>query len=109
MQLEAYIDFSDFEDHDQLYVQGSRINLEVIVGCYLNGLTADEIVSQYPPLTPEQVHGTLAYYLHNRDFVDSYLSRCTAWSQRMREEQDKQDLPPALQRLRELRSRKDAA
>ena len=39
-----------------------------------NGWSAEEIVRQYPHLTPAEVHAALGYYFDHRDEIDAELS-----------------------------------
>src|SRR5262249_59928894 len=42
-------------------VAGTRIRVSVILTCYRQGMTVEEIVQQYPHLRPADVHDALAY------------------------------------------------
>ena len=42
------------------------------------GVLPEEIPLNYPPVTLEQVHATITYYLGNRTVVDEFLSRWIA-------------------------------
>ena len=59
---------------DEILVLGTRIGIEAIV---LN----------YPPLTLEQVHATITYYLSHREATDAYLARWTDRGDAARERQ----------------------
>lgn len=45
----------------QPVVVGTRIRVAIILGCYRLGMSVEEIVQQYPSLTPADVHDALAY------------------------------------------------
>lgn len=45
----------------QPVVSGTRIRVATILGCYRQGMSVEEIVQQYPPLKPADVHDALAY------------------------------------------------
>ncbi len=45
----------------QPVVTGTRIRVAVILGCYRQGMSIEEIVQQYAPLKPADVHDALAY------------------------------------------------
>ena len=47
--------------HGKPCIRGTRIMVSVILDNFADGLTADEIVREYPPLTPEDVRAALAY------------------------------------------------
>jgi len=45
----------------QPVVGGTRIRVAIILGCYRQGMNVEEIVQQYPQLSPADVHDALAY------------------------------------------------
>ncbi len=51
----------------------SRVPLEVIVACYRDGDSPDQIHEAYPTVSLAEVHATIAYYLDHRDEVDAYV------------------------------------
>lgn len=52
-------------------VAGTRIRVEdVYVWFELQGRSAEEIVSDYPQLTVDDVHAAMAYYSEHRDEID---------------------------------------
>jgi uncharacterized protein (DUF433 family) len=42
-------------------VAGTRIRVSILLGCYRQGMTVEEIVEQYRHLRPADVHDALAY------------------------------------------------
>lgn len=42
-------------------VRGTRIAVEQVIDCLAHGWTTEEIVAQYPALTPEDVQACLKY------------------------------------------------
>ncbi len=47
--------------HGKPCIKGTRIMVSVILDNLAAGLTADEIVAEYPPLTRDDVYAALAY------------------------------------------------
>jgi uncharacterized protein (DUF433 family) len=47
--------------HGEPCIVGTRISVRMIVGSLADGLTAEEIVAEYPQLTSEDVSAALAY------------------------------------------------
>jgi uncharacterized protein (DUF433 family) len=47
--------------HGEPCILGTRIPVRMIVGSLADGLTVDQIVAEYPQLSPEDVLGALAY------------------------------------------------
>jgi uncharacterized protein (DUF433 family) len=47
--------------HGQACIEGTRIMVSVILDNLADGLSVEEIVAQYPGLTPEAVRAAIAY------------------------------------------------
>jgi uncharacterized protein (DUF433 family) len=47
--------------HGKLCIRGTRVLVSVVLDNLAAGLTADEIVAEYPPLTRDDVRAALAY------------------------------------------------
>src|SRR5690242_6622180 len=78
---------------------GTRVSLDSVVYLFLEGASPEEIVSQFPVLSLEQVYGTITFYLRRRDEVDSWLSEeGERWEELRRQQAGKMD--PLLDRLR---------
>lgn len=55
----------------QPVIRGTRIKvIDVAIRYELMGLSADEIVDEYPHLTLEQIHDALSYYYEHKDIFD---------------------------------------
>lgn len=81
-----------------------RIRVAQIAADHLgNGWSAEEIIRQYPHLTPAEVHAALGYYYDHREQIDAELA----------EEVDHLDaaatLPPSPLRARLLAARHGSA
>lgn len=72
MQLEDYF---EFVSADEIRVRGSRVGIEAILREYQEGALPEEIAMNYPPVTLEQVHAAITYYLSHRAELDEYLGR----------------------------------
>jgi uncharacterized protein (DUF433 family) len=106
MQLEDYFDFLAPDD---IRVKGTRIGIEHILYQYIHrSQTPEEIAGRYRTVTLEQIYATILYYLHNQEAVNRYLADWLSWSHKMREEQQ-QNPPPFLEKLRQLKTEKQAA
>jgi uncharacterized protein (DUF433 family) len=68
------------------YVAGTRVSLDSVVYAFLRGATPEGIQSSFTSLNLEQIFGSLAYYLANREKIDEYLRRQKAEFDRMRQE-----------------------
>jgi uncharacterized protein (DUF433 family) len=58
----------------QPVVFGTRIRVAVILGCYRQGMSVEEIVQQYPALKPADVHDALAYAYDHIDEIEADLA-----------------------------------
>ncbi len=94
-------DYFEFVNDETILVKGTRVGIEVILRDYLEGASPEEILLRYPTLTLEQVHATIAFYLHNKDEIDRYLQRC--WQEGEEAWKSQQDHPSDF--LRDLRER----
>jgi uncharacterized protein (DUF433 family) len=47
--------------HGQVCIRGTRIPVSLILGSLADGMTADEILADYPTLTHEAINAALAY------------------------------------------------
>ena len=52
--------------HGKACVRGTRIMVSVILDNIAEGLTSDEIVQEYPPLTHEDIRAAVAYAARQR-------------------------------------------
>src|SRR5690348_7856705 len=68
------------------YVQGTRVSLDSVVYAFLRGESPEGIAESFPALSLEQVYGAIAFYLSNRENVDSYLEEGKAEFARLRKE-----------------------
>jgi uncharacterized protein (DUF433 family) len=58
----------------QPVVAGTRIRVAVVLTCYRQGLSVEEILQQYPQLRPADVHDALAYAYDHVDEIDADLA-----------------------------------
>jgi uncharacterized protein (DUF433 family) len=47
--------------HGQAVLAGTRVPVSVVLDCLAAGMTVDEIVAEYPTVTPAGVHAAAAY------------------------------------------------
>lgn len=94
--------YLDAHSVDDIRVKDTRVGVEHLLSAYLAGALPEEICVEYPTLTPEQVHGVIAWYLRNRPDVDSYLGKRQVEARYARRQQAKQPQAAVVQRLRQL-------
>ncbi len=58
-------------------IKGSRFPVSSIVQNYHRGLSVEEILWDFPHLTPAEVHGALAYYYDHREEIDKEIAELT--------------------------------
>lgn len=76
-------------------IAGARISVRCIAGYYQMGMSADEILTTLPHLTPSQVHTALAYYFDHQKEVDADLvesSNVGFWKSQVRQHPDQKAL-----------------
>ena len=98
--LEEYF---DFQRPDDIRLNGSRIGIEAILYEYVYRAQSPEAIQQkFSTLTLEQVYAAILYYLQNKPQMDGYLADWLDYSRQARQEQQ-QNPPPAVARLRRLK------
>ena len=55
-------------------VAGTRIRASVILTCYRQGMTVEEIVGHYPHLRPADVHDALAYAYDHPEEIEADIA-----------------------------------
>jgi uncharacterized protein (DUF433 family) len=60
-----------------LYIEGTRVSLDSIVQCFIDGLSPESILAEFESLKLAQVYGAITYYLENQPAVDAYRARQT--------------------------------
>ena len=74
------------EQRDKEYwIEGTRISLDSVVYSFLNGESPESIAQNFPLLSLEQVYGAIAFYLANRELVDTYLKKNEVEFQRLQQ------------------------
>jgi len=83
----------------------TRVTLDTVVAAFLEGATAEEIVSQYPSLNLADTYAAIGYYLKHRTEVEAYLRQRERQAQAVQEEVERQ-FPPEGIRARLLARRR---
>lgn len=58
----------------QAVVTGTRIRVAIVLGCYRQGMSIEEILQQYPNLNPADVHDALAYAYHHMEEIEANIA-----------------------------------
>ena len=90
------------DEHGVFRVGNTRVMLDGIVHGHLMGISPETMQEQFPALTLEEVYGTIAFYLGNREEINAYLARQQQvwdyWKAKSEENPS-----PVVQRLRSMR------
>jgi len=62
----------------------SRISLDLVVECYENGQTPEDIVRKYDSLPLADAYSVIGFYLRNRERTRAYLTRRAAEAEVLR-------------------------
>ena len=55
-------------------VAETRVTLDTVLECFLEGATPEEIVQRYPALDLVAVYEVIAYYLRHQEQLNAYLA-----------------------------------
>jgi uncharacterized protein (DUF433 family) len=86
---------------DEIMLTGHRISLYHVVSHYQEGMSAEQLLEEYPTLSLDLISKVLAFYHDNRAEVDDYVAR-------YHEELDRQEAAAPRRNLEELRRRYEA-
>ena len=93
------------EEHSGAYfIAGTRVSLDSVVYAFLRGESPETIGESFPALTLEQILGSLAFYLADRDKIDQYLRHGEEDFERLRQ-QARQNNPAFYARLADARQK----
>src|ERR1700730_3154651 len=77
-------------------VGGTRVTLDTVVSAFREGLTAEEIVNQYPSLKLPDVYLVIGYFLHHEAEVNDYLRRRQQQAAEIRRENESRFDPAGI-------------
>ena len=77
-------------------VGGTRVALDVVVGAFTDGASAEEISSQYPSLTLADTYAVIAYYLRHRTEIDEYVATRASHAAAVRSETERRFDPKGV-------------
>jgi uncharacterized protein (DUF433 family) len=89
------------------YVAGTRIGLDIVIGDFRNGRSAEAILDAYPSIgSLAKVYGTIAFVLEHPEEIEAYLA---AQDSRYEEIKSQHPLPPdMIERLERAKSERSA-
>jgi uncharacterized protein (DUF433 family) len=74
------------EPDGTIRVGDSRVVLDLVIRCFLEGWTAEEIATQYDTLDLGDVYFALGYYLRHKDEIDQYIQERRQQAEELRAE-----------------------
>jgi uncharacterized protein (DUF433 family) len=98
MEAKSYVEQRD----GGYWVAGTRVSLDSLVYAFREGYTAETLAQSFPVLTLEQVYGAIAYYLANREVIDTYLRQQEADFAQLAQDLSRSD-PMFYQKLADAR------
>ncbi|MGL6338051.1 MAG: DUF433 domain-containing protein [Waterburya sp.] len=96
------------EQRDRGYwIEGTRISLDSVIYSFLNGESPESIAQNFPLLSLEQVYGAIAFYLANRELIDTYLEEDEVEFERL-QQSCKEKSPLLYQKLKAAQAQKQS-
>jgi uncharacterized protein (DUF433 family) len=92
------------DEHGAIRVSGTRVTLETLINYYRQGQSPEELHEGFPTVPLADVLAVIAYYLRNRDEVDSYVDQRNDLAEQIRQQVEAAYTPE--QRARHERLRK---
>jgi len=89
------------DEHGVYRVGSTGVMLDSVLAGFQDGDSPETIKQNYPALSLEDVYGSIAYYLGNREEVEAYLKRQDALWDSLRKESEANP-SPIMERLRSL-------
>lgn len=101
MQLEDYFDFTDYEKHGEIRIQGHRIWMHDFLMEYLqNGTTTPlALRERFDTLSMEEILACMLYYHANEQAMDRMLDNYIEYCRKSREEYERKN-PEKVERMR---------
>lgn len=84
------------DDDGVIRLSGTRVTLDTLVTAFHEGLTAEEIVAQYPSLDLGDTYAAIAYYLRNQPDVDAYVAKGNEAAEVVRRENEQRFAPDGI-------------
>jgi uncharacterized protein (DUF433 family) len=84
------------------FIKDSRVSLDSVVYGFLRGESPEGIAESFPALRLDQIFGSLAFYIANREAVDQYLRQGRQEFEALRE-QARRNNPALYRKLAEAR------
>lgn len=93
-------------------ITGTRVSLDSVVFCWLEGQSPETIRENFPVLTLEEVYGAITFYLSNQAIIDEYLRQNQMEFEKARQssiDEMRRNAPQLYERLIECKRQKAPA
>jgi len=111
MILEADILPLQTDETGTIRVANTRLTLDVLLGFYRQGHSAEQLQEGFPFLTLADIHSVIGYYLRHRLEIDEYLGRRAKEATELRAEIERNYTPEQrafLDRLKKMSAERRA-
>ena len=61
----------------QPIIRGTRLPVRTLIACYKQGMGLEEILADFPGITPAQFHEAFAYYYDHQEEIEKLLRPIT--------------------------------
>lgn len=87
------------DEHGVIRVSGTRVTLDTLIGFYRQGQTPEDLYEGFPTVPLADIYAVIAYYLAHEQEVEAYLEQGSREADRMRQEWEDRNPPPAKAEL----------
>jgi uncharacterized protein (DUF433 family) len=87
------------DEHGAILASGTRVTLDTLIDFYHQGESPEDLHEGFPTIPLADMYAVIAYYLANRADVDAYLKRRRQEADRIRQEWETRNPPPAKTEL----------
>jgi uncharacterized protein (DUF433 family) len=82
--IRQHIELADSPSGPEARIAGSRIRVMDVAIWHKMGMSADEIVSEFPTIALADVYAALAFYWDNREVIEREIEADRAYADEMR-------------------------
>jgi uncharacterized protein (DUF433 family) len=91
------------DEHDVIYVSGTKVTLDTIIACHLQGDTPEAVHQGFPTVPLTDIYTVIAYYLAHQEEVDAYLIQRDQAAEQVRREIESRYSPQEQDRTEHFR------
>jgi uncharacterized protein (DUF433 family) len=73
-----------FKQNGTPIIESTHIRVDLVVQAFQEGVTAEQLAADYPPLTLGQVYSALAYYYDHKHEMDQKIAEAQRFVEEMR-------------------------